>query len=867
MKKYYYFVFAFLVLSTITFAQQYQYASKGDAVRHIIRPENRGHQVQHQIRNTQVTYFIEDFEAADLATAGWTTIDADGDTYDWSIAGVGAHGGAQCATSASWIAGVGPVTPDNWLISPAIDLTGASGTIFLEWYVRAQDQTWPSEVYRVLLSTSGTAISDFTEIYPDETVQPNGPDGNFYWKRTVDISAYAGQTVHIAFEHHNVTDMFRINIDDVSVYQNTVIDAGLTEIVAPNNNSGCTLSNAEPVTVRIFNYGGNPLTDFDVSYSINGGTPVVEHVTGVNIAPSTSYDYTFTQTADLSNLGYYVINANINLTNDSDGSNNTASTNVTSGDAVISVEVQSDDQYGQYWEIVDSDGDVIASHDVYQWNVDVTTDVCVIANDCYTFNWVYTGSGTNTVTVSYNGTQLNQTTATDSFSVYAIGDNCSAIDANLVSLDFPGYTMPNTDVDIKGTVRNVGTDPITSFDVDYSIDGGPSVGTYSVTGLNLATGDSYQFTHNVPFNQSVEAIYSITVTVSNVNGGTDGNPANNTLTQNINVTSSQIQRNVLIEQFTTEECPNCPPVLQYLEGLFDNDDHAIMVAHHAGYYTDFLTTQTDTDMLDFFNDGGATYAPAGMFDRSYNGQDNDGYDGPDPGPVFWDGDPYGGTRLADREATPAFVDVSITGTYDQNTHQLNCTVSGSFYDNLSDMGVGLFITEDHIAAQNQAGASGNFEHRYAFRGTASDRLGDPITTSTNVGDTFSKNFTYTMDASWDYNNLYLVAFVAHLNASDVNDREIANAVQVKLTDLQPGAVGELDRAAVKIFPNPTSGLLYLKGAKDSSLKIYDLLGQVVVEKDLTSDNETVDLTPFHKGMYFVKLIKGNSFVIKKINLK
>ncbi len=862
MKKYYLLIILF-ALSNLTFAQQY--LSKGDAVRHIVRQENHVTQAQHQNRNALVTYFMEDFEATDLAAAGWTTNDADGDTYDWSIADRGAHGGNNCATSASWVdQTVGAVHPDNWLISPTIDLTAASGTIFLEWHVRAQDQTWPSEVYRVLVSTSGTAVSDFTEVYPDETVQAHGPDGNEYWKRTLDISSYVGQNIHVAFEHHNVTDMFYINIDDVSVYQNTVVDAGLTEITAPNNNSGCTLTNAEPVTVTVFNYGGSALTDFDVSYSIDGGTPVVEHVTGVNVAPSTSYNYTFTQTADLSTLGYYTINANINLTGDSDGSNNTVSTNVTSGDAQISVEVQSDDHYGQYWEIVDSNGTTIASHGQYQWNITETTDVCVIANDCYTFNW--TGGTSNTVTVSYNGAQVDQRTATGDYSLFAMGNSCNAVDANLVALDFPGFSMPNTNIDIKGTVRNVGTSPITSFDVDYSVDGGASVGTYSVTGVNLATGDTYQFTHNIPFTQSVEAVYTIAVTVSNVNGGTDANTSNNTLSQNINVTSSQIQRTVMIEQFTTEQCPNCPPALSYLEGLYDIDDNAIMVSHHSGYYTDFLTTQTDTDMLEFYNAGGSTFAPAGMFDRAYNGLDNDSDGTNDPGPVFWDGDPAGGNRLVAREAVPAFVDLTIAGSYDQSSHQLNCAVSGNFYDNFTNVGVGLFVTEDHIAQQSQAGASAGFEHRYTFRAAVSDRLGDAITTSTNAGDTFYKSYTYTMDASWNYNNLYLVGFVAHMNAGDVNDREIANAVQIKLTDLQPDAVGELDQSLVKIFPNPTQGLIHLSGVENSSVKVYDVLGQIVVEKDMINDNETINLASFKKGIYFVKIVKGNSFVVKRINL-
>ena len=34
---------------------------------------------------------------------------------------------------------------------------------------------------------------------------------------TVNLAPYLGQTVYIAFRHHNVTDMFRLNLDDVEV--------------------------------------------------------------------------------------------------------------------------------------------------------------------------------------------------------------------------------------------------------------------------------------------------------------------------------------------------------------------------------------------------------------------------------------------------------------------------------------------------------------------------------------------------------------------------------------------------------------------------------------------------------------------------
>ena len=869
MKKLY---LAMIAVMLFGFANAQQFNNKQDA--------KNGYQSKRSVvtektnyvntRSVNVTYFSEDFESGDLS--GWTLLDEDGDAQNWdNSANVGtftAHGGDDCATSATWTSATGALTPDNWLITPAIDLSAASGTVFLEFFLALQDQGWPGDQIRVLVSTTGTAASDFAEIAPDYEVTAAGPDGNNYWKRTIDVSAYNGQsTVYFAFQHHNCTDLFYVNLDDVSVYDNSIVDGGLTAITAPNNDGGCTLTATEPVTVTVFNYGGVAITDFTASYSIDGGTPVVENVTGVNIAPATSYDYTFTQTADLSALAYYTINATFNMTNDADGTNNNASTTVTNGDGTFDLTIQTDDQSLQDWELVNSNGDIIASGGDYMWNITVNETVCVMDDDCYTFNW--NGGGSNDVTIDYNGSQVDSRTATGAYSVYAIGGNCSAIDANLQALTFPGFTMPSTNVDITGTVRNVGTDPITSFDVDYTIDGGTSVGTYSVTGLNLATGDSYDFTHDVAFNESTEQVYTIEVTISNVNGGTDGNTANNVLSSNINVNSSQLGRVVLIEQFTTEQCPNCPPVLAYMEGIYDTDPNCIMLTHHAGYYTDFLTIALHSDMLDFYNDGGSTFAPAGMFDRAYDGGDHDGDGTNDPGPVFWDGDPYGGNRITEREALPAFVSVDVCGTYNQSTHEFVGKVKGEFLDNFTNVGTALFVSEDHIAQQSQAGADASFEHRFTSRAVVGDRLGEAITTATTAGNPYEHDYTFTMDASWNYDNLYLVGIVAHMNASDVNDREVANAIQVKLSDLAVCGteVNSIENnSSINIFPNPSTGIVNVKGAENSTIEILNSLGVVVKTINNASNMEAVNLSDLENGTYIVRVITDNNTIIKKVSL-
>ncbi|MCK9292453.1 MAG: choice-of-anchor J domain-containing protein, partial [Bacteroidales bacterium] len=63
----------------------------------------------------------EGFEGSFLPM-GWLNIDADGDGYKWKeMAGAEyTHSGEKCASSSSYDNTAGPLTPDNWLISPKL---------------------------------------------------------------------------------------------------------------------------------------------------------------------------------------------------------------------------------------------------------------------------------------------------------------------------------------------------------------------------------------------------------------------------------------------------------------------------------------------------------------------------------------------------------------------------------------------------------------------------------------------------------------------------------------------------------------------------------------------------------------------------
>ena len=149
-----------------------------------------------------------DFECG---AEGWTMIDADGDGHSWEFQpdGYKSHSGFGVMTSFSFKNNnIGPLTPDNWLVSPEVALDGT-----LTFWAVGQDPSYAAEHFAVYASTGDpTNTASFVEIMP-ETVATGE-----ITEYTVDLTAYAGQKGHIAFRHFNVTDMFALNIDDVFIY-------------------------------------------------------------------------------------------------------------------------------------------------------------------------------------------------------------------------------------------------------------------------------------------------------------------------------------------------------------------------------------------------------------------------------------------------------------------------------------------------------------------------------------------------------------------------------------------------------------------------------------------------------------------------
>ena len=174
------------------------------------------------------TMIFDDSSHSDLAC--WTNVDNDGDGYSW-MTGMFYNGIA----SASYINDIGALTPDNWLITPPVQL--ASGQNYtLSWHVLAADNSDFAEHYGVYVSTTTTAISSFTPLQQytltsaDETTV------------SLDLSSYAGQTVYLAFRHFNCTDQYWIILDSITIVQSSTPATYYTLTVNSNDASMGTVT-------------------------------------------------------------------------------------------------------------------------------------------------------------------------------------------------------------------------------------------------------------------------------------------------------------------------------------------------------------------------------------------------------------------------------------------------------------------------------------------------------------------------------------------------------------------------------------------------------------------------------------------------
>lgn len=277
------------------------------------------------------TIYEQTFSTAQsLTTSGWTLFNQDSDTGVATNFVRTTDGSNGIMASFSWYNNV-VYTPNNYAFSPAINLTSYTGPIKLSYKHAAQDPDWDAENYSLYVTNSPTVAAATTAFHSQTTM-----DGiNTLTEITFDLSSYAGQTIYLCFRHHNVVNEYNIIFDDIKVEKMLSNNVALQSVVV----QPYIAAGNQTYSGTVKNIGTNNVTSYTVTWQANGGALQTYNVTGVNIAPGATHN--FTHNIPLNAVsGVYNLIFNVPLVNggaDPDSTNNSLSktTQVATGSTVF----------------------------------------------------------------------------------------------------------------------------------------------------------------------------------------------------------------------------------------------------------------------------------------------------------------------------------------------------------------------------------------------------------------------------------------------------------------------------------------------------------------------------------------------------
>lgn len=385
------------------------------------------------------------------------------------------------------------------------------------------------------------------------------------------------------------------------------------------------------------------------------------------------------------------------------------------------------------------------------------------------------------------------------------GDKLPKYDLTLSALDVQqDYVVDNGNLEFTMKVFNNATVTINGFDAVCTVDGSDEKYTVHCDS-SIAYNESKTITMTISPTaiQTMDpATRTLTVTLTNLTEGEDEIPSDNTLSGTFNVTLHSFVRNVLLEEFTTEKCTNCPRVASYVHDAMNEPEfqgRLNTMENHAGYYTDSFTATFHNDWTWFFDN---LYAPAVLYDRHAEDGAVTAVTCPNSKLELFEG-------IRKRLRETAFVSLKVTADVDGENQKINVKVTGSrakenFTKNPARITV--VLTETNLAAISQAGAGGDYTH-YNVGRRVNSIWGDVLEWN---GDDYTYECSIPYTQNYVLDNLGILAFIHDYDPDDKTKCDVANSAAI--------TSAEFTGKATAIFaPNASTN--------DSKALYFDLQGR------------------------------------------
>ena len=78
-------------------------------------------------------------------------------------------------------------------------------------------------------------------------------------------------------------------------------------------------------------------------------------------------------------------------------------------------------------------------------------------------------------------------------------------------------------------------------------------------------------------------------------------------------------------------------------------------------------------------------------------------------------------------------------------------------------------------------------------------------------------------------------------------------------------VDDFDYNSFKMYPNPVNGnTVFFSIDKDAKISVYNVLGKLIKTKNVSNNNNTIDISSLTNGIYLVKININNQFITRKL---
>lgn len=469
-------------------------------------------------------------------------------------------------------------------------------------------------------------------------------------------------------------------------------------------------------------------------------------------------------------------------------------------------------------------------------------------------------------------------------------------DAIIGKTNFDGYYKAGNNYDFTARFINAGTTAINDFDAIVCVDGKETTQHFSDVALKPKEGYSFKLSG---VNSDTEGGKDISVKIANVNGtGAESDASDNETSGNVYFYPNNMERSILVEGFTGQDCTKCPRGHTEINSAIDLAEKAginiVEVSHHAGFYPDMFTMQEDASYLFYYTDPTSTFAPAVMANRNADSSISS------IAPVSEVSVANAAQLISHAEQGIPYVSLNLETSYNKDTRELKYKLGVKPHTTLPTNKIlyNIFLVQDGIKGY-QANGGADYTHNAVFRGTLTGNAWGVELSELTPGTAFTtKEVSYTLPESihssfytddmlttvngkemYVYSgttqtvqyepsqlaiatvpeNMYLVAYVAEYDTEDKTKNVVFNCVQAKLGESYKQAAfdstsgietAEGSKSDADIYVN--NGKVNVSGKCDK-LYVYTLAGRQL------DANSTLA-----KGIYVVKAVSGGKQTTKKI---